>query len=51
MARRSHFYISGADPATILLVVPILAATAMAAAYFPARRAGKADPSRSLHHD
>jgi hypothetical protein len=42
---------SGAYPATILLVVAILAATGVAAAYFPAQRAGKADPSRSLHHD
>ena len=42
--------IPGADPATVLLVALLMAATAGAAAYFPARRAAKADPSVSLRH-
>jgi predicted permease len=46
----THVEVPGADPATILSVVAILAATGVAAAYFPARRAAKADPSLSLHH-
>jgi len=40
--------IPGADPMTLLSVILVLAATAGAAAYFPARRAANADPSNSL---
>jgi putative ABC transport system permease protein len=47
----SHVDVPGADSATILSVVVILAATAGTAAYFPARRAAKADPSKSLRHE
>jgi hypothetical protein len=47
----THVNVPGADPATILSVVAILAATAGAAAYFPARRAGKVEPSVSLRHE
>jgi ABC-type antimicrobial peptide transport system permease subunit len=43
--------VPGADPATILSVIVVMAATAAAAAYFPARRAAKADPSLSLRHE
>jgi predicted permease len=47
----THVKVPGADAATILSVVAILAASGGAAAYFPARRAAKADPSLSLRHD
>lgn len=47
----SHVDVPGADSATILSVVVIMAATAGTAAYFPARRAAKADPSKSLRHE
>jgi len=40
--------IPGADPVTLLAVIVLMAATAGAAAYFPARSAAKADPSASL---
>jgi hypothetical protein len=40
----------GADPLALLSVIAVMAATAGAAAYFPARRAAKADPSVSLRH-
>lgn len=43
--------VPGADPATILFVIAVMAATAVAAAYFPARRAAKGDPSLSLRHE
>ena len=40
----------GADTATLLLVIVLMAATAGLAAYVPARRAANADPSASLRH-
>ena len=40
--------VPGADPATILSVIVVMAASGGAAAYFPARRAAKADPSVSF---
>jgi ABC-type antimicrobial peptide transport system permease subunit len=42
--------IPGTDLTTLLSVVVLMAATAGAAAYFPARRAAKADPAVSLRH-
>jgi ABC-type antimicrobial peptide transport system permease subunit len=42
--------VPGTDPVTLLAVVAVMAATALAAAYFPARRAANADPSLSLRH-
>jgi ABC-type antimicrobial peptide transport system permease subunit len=41
----------GVDPPTLLAVVVVMAAKAVAAAYFPARRAANADPSISLRHE
>jgi ABC-type lipoprotein release transport system permease subunit len=46
---RSILYgVSAADPVTIGIAVSILIATALAACYFPARRAAAVDPSRTL---
>jgi len=42
--------IPGTDLATLLLVVLLMAATAGAAAYFPARQAAKTDPWVSMRH-
>jgi predicted permease len=41
---------AGADPLTLWLVVAVMAATGGLAAFIPARRAAKADPSTSLRH-
>jgi ABC-type antimicrobial peptide transport system permease subunit len=43
--------VPGADAVTLLSVIAVMAATAGAAAYFPARQAAKADPSLSLRHE
>jgi ABC-type antimicrobial peptide transport system permease subunit len=42
--------IPGTDLATLLSVVALMAASAGAAAYFPARKAAKADPALSPRH-
>jgi predicted permease len=42
------FGIKPSDPVTYLLVAGLVAATAMAACYLPARRAARLDPMRSL---
>jgi ABC-type antimicrobial peptide transport system permease subunit len=39
-----------ADPLTFLLVVVVIVVAGLAAAYFPARRAAKADPLVALRH-
>lgn len=43
--------IPGADPATLLAVVLLLAVTALAAAVLPARRATRVDPIRVLRYE
>lgn len=47
----SGIRIPGADPVTVLSVVAVMAATACAAAYLPARRAANANPSMTLRHE
>jgi ABC-type antimicrobial peptide transport system permease subunit len=42
------FGVTPTDPVTYLLVAGLVAATAMAACYLPARRAARLDPMRSL---
>lgn len=43
--------LSAMDPLTIAAAVGILAAVALAAAYFPAARAARVDPLRALRHE
>ena len=47
-----HIDVSGpqADPLTFLLVAVVIVLAALAAAYFPARRAAKVDPLVALRH-
>ena len=45
------FEVSPADPATFVLVALILASTALAACYLPARRAIRVDPMRVLREE
>jgi ABC-type antimicrobial peptide transport system permease subunit len=42
------FGVTPTDPVTYLLVSGLVAATALAACYLPARRAARLDPMRSL---
>ena len=39
------------DPAVLLIVMPIVLAVTGLAAYIPARRASRIDPTRALRHD
>ena len=45
------FGVQPADPATLASVVCVLGATALAAAYVPARRAARLDPAAMLRYD
>jgi putative ABC transport system permease protein len=42
------FGVGAADPVTYLIVCGLVAVTALAATYIPARRAARLDPMRSL---
>ncbi len=49
---RSQFYgVSAVDPATFAGVGALLLAVGLIAAYFPARRASRTDPIRTLRHE
>jgi ABC-type lipoprotein release transport system permease subunit len=39
------------DPVALLIVMPIVLAVTGLAAYIPARRASRIDPTRALRHD
>ena len=45
------FDVSPTDPATLILVVFLLAAVAVAACYLPARRAASVDPLEALRYE
>jgi putative ABC transport system permease protein len=45
------FEVTPTDPATFALVAFVLAATALAACYIPARRATRIDPLIALRHE
>jgi len=49
--QRMLFEITPADPATYLAVVVVLAFSAVAAAWIPARRAAKVDPIVALRYE
>ncbi len=54
LARALHgmlFEVSASDPATFAIVPLLLAAVALLACYFPARRASRVDPLAALRHD
>ena len=48
---RLLFGVAPNDPATLVFVALLLAATSFAAAWFPARRASRADPMTALRTD
>ena len=45
------FGVEPSDPATFALASVVLVATALAAAYLPARRAGSTNPTESLRYE
>jgi ABC-type lipoprotein release transport system permease subunit len=45
------YNVSPRDPATFAAVSGMLAVVALAACYFPARRASRMDPASALRHD
>jgi len=51
LLRSSLYQVSGFDPATMLLVLSFMLGVALAAAYWPARRAAKVDPMVALRYE
>jgi len=50
-ARSMLFGLQGYDPLVVGAATAVLALAALAAGYFPARRAAGIDPARALHQD
>jgi putative ABC transport system permease protein len=51
LLRAQLFAVSPGDPATLATVTALLAAAAMAASYFPARKATRVDPMTALRDE
>ncbi len=50
-ARSLLFGVEAGDPVALISAVVVLTAVTLAAAYFPARRAGRVDPRVVLRHE